>query len=206
MRLDKGITEAEDIFEKYIKINEEKAEALKNIFSLTKSLENTSLKLEQSEHDEEYQSMKKGMNKNIDTFFNLYEKNRLYCNKLSINIQEQLRKYHIEVSGLKEIFDRKDKLEISLKKLRNEELTEDRAKEMIEIENLFQPMHEQLIYELNCFKNYREKDLLVIMKTFFKEKLDFDTDVKTVYDIGAILNDKGNDFVVDFEGNDNHFD
>lgn len=118
MRLDKGISEAEEIFEKYIKINEEKAEALKNIYSLSKSLENTTLKLEQSEHDEEYKSMKRGVNNNIKTFSNLFDNNKTYCERLGYNVQEQLKKYHIEVIGLKEIFERKDKLEITLKRLK----------------------------------------------------------------------------------------
>ena len=39
-------------------------------------------------------------------------------------------------------------------------------------------MHNQLIYELNNFKNLREKDLLEIVKTFFKEKYDFDINIK----------------------------
>lgn len=70
-------------------------------------------------------------------------------------------------------------------------------------------MHNQLIYELNNFKNLREKDLLEIVKTFFKEKYDFDINIRTVCDNNSIhlsLNvDNKNDFVVDFNRM-NHFD
>jgi hypothetical protein len=101
-----------------MKINQDRTEALKNIFETTKSLENTSFKLEQSESDEDFKKIKKGIRKNIDIFFNLHDKNKNYCTTLGNNVQDALKKYHVEVVGLKEIFERKDKIEENLHKLK----------------------------------------------------------------------------------------
>jgi hypothetical protein len=66
--------------------------------------------------------MKSEMTKNIEIFNNLYDKNKTYCSMLELNIHEQLKKYHIEVIGLKDIFDRKDKLEFNFKKFKSGKL------------------------------------------------------------------------------------
>ena len=57
-----------------------------------------------------YKKMKKGMENNIEVFFNLYDKNKGYCQSLGRNVMESLKKYLVEVVGLKEIYERKDKL------------------------------------------------------------------------------------------------
>jgi hypothetical protein len=90
MRLEKGLSEMNQIINKYIKSSEEKSEALRNIYSLSKSLEHTSLKLDQADN-EDFKMSKKSQAKNNELFFQLYDKNKTYCNILENKVQEDLK-------------------------------------------------------------------------------------------------------------------
>lgn len=87
IRLEKGILECIKINEILHKSIEEKINSLKNIFSITKSFEHTSLKLEQSEHDEDFKNSKQSINKNMEIIFNLYDKNKSHTNMLLFNLE-----------------------------------------------------------------------------------------------------------------------
>ena len=91
---------------------------MRNILTVSKSLENTNLKIEQPEIDEDYKKNKRGMESNIEVFFNLYDKNKTYCKLLIGSVMDSLKKYLVEVEGLKDIYERKDKLLDNLKKIK----------------------------------------------------------------------------------------
>jgi hypothetical protein len=105
--------------ENYHKIQEDKSEYLRNIFTTSKNIENFNLKINQVRNDDEYQKNKQIVTKNIEIFFNIYDKNKTYCSILDSQISTNLKKYHMDVIGLKEIFERKDKLEEKVRKLKN---------------------------------------------------------------------------------------
>lgn len=116
-RLDRGLSDIIVTLQNLIKINEDRTDSLKNILNVTKSLEHTSLKIEEPQIDEEYKAMKKGMESNIEIFFGLFEKNREFLKMLCL-ILEDLKKYSVEIIGLKDIYERIDNLSNNLKKLK----------------------------------------------------------------------------------------
>jgi hypothetical protein len=118
MRLYKGISDTQKIIENIIKINEDRIDSLRNILTVSKSLENTNLRIEQPEIDDDYRNNKKGLETNIEIFYNLYDKNKTYCKLLIESVLDSLKKYMIEVEGLKDIYERKDKLLETLRKLK----------------------------------------------------------------------------------------
>lgn len=121
MRLDKGlslinqtiVTLYTNLQQNNIKIHSERAELIKNMANIAKNLEGTSLSLDQSKDDK----IQKNQNKNIDILNNIFEKQYNYSELLRINIEEQLKvysthnlqKYSEDVSGLKEIYERREK-------------------------------------------------------------------------------------------------
>ncbi len=117
-RLYKGILETQKIIENIIKLNEDRVNSLRNILTVSKSLENTNLKIEQPEIDDDYRKNKKDLETNIEIFYNLYDKNKTFCKLLIESVLDSLKKYMIEVEPLKDIFERKDQLLDSLRKLK----------------------------------------------------------------------------------------
>ena len=66
-------------------INDVRSESLKNIFNITKSLENKCLKFDENADNK--------VNKNIETFFNLYDKTKIYSNSSLTIVKNQLKVY-----------------------------------------------------------------------------------------------------------------
>jgi hypothetical protein len=118
LRLHKGIIDCQNIMERIFKLNEERTEFMRNILTVSKSLEHTNLKIEQPEMDDKYKKNKRGMESNIEVFFNLYDKNKTYCKLINGSVMDSLKKYLIEVEGLKDIYERKDKLLDNLRKIK----------------------------------------------------------------------------------------
>jgi hypothetical protein len=110
--------ETQKIIENIIKLNEDRVNSLRNILTVSKSLENTNLKIEQPEIDDDYRKNKKDLETNIEIFYNLYDKNKTFCKLLIESVLDSLKKYMIEVEPLKDIFERKDQLLDSLRKLK----------------------------------------------------------------------------------------
>jgi len=78
--------------------------------------------------------------------------------------------------------------------------------ELSVLKDLLSKMHQQLIEEIDSFKMNREKDLLEILKIFFKEKCQYDNEVCSVYE-GNIQQQMKFSIDDDFDisKNENHF-
>lgn len=81
--------------------------------NIAKNLEGTSLSLDQNKDEK----INKNQSKNIEILNNIFEKQYSYAELLRINIEEQLKvnnkitkKYSEDVAGLKEIFERREKI------------------------------------------------------------------------------------------------
>jgi hypothetical protein len=219
LRLYKGIMDTQKIIERIIKLNEDRTDSLRNILTVSKSLEHTNLRIEQPEIDDEYRKNKKGMESNIGIFYNLYDKNKTYCKLLIGSVMDSLKKYLIEVEGHKDIYERKDKLLDNLRKLKMtksginifvnflEEFILDRNIEIAELEDLLIQLDLQLIEELKLFKNSREKDILTIMKRFFKERQNYEFEVASVfnYEVDPLKIELNENFDQSMENHENHF-
>ena len=59
----------------------------------------------------------------------------------------------------------------------------DRNIEIAELEDILIQLDQQLIEELKNFKQFREKDLLTIIKRFFMERQNYELEVATVFQI-----------------------
>ena len=91
-----------------------------------------------------------------------------------------MQKYQNELSGLIEIFDRKEKELLKLDKLEKE----DRGDERIDINEqylLFENLNLQLAEEINIFKLTRENDLMLILKKFLKEKSEINNEISEIF-------------------------
>jgi hypothetical protein len=183
-RLEKGISETIVIIEDYIKSNEEKSEALRNIFNSCKNLERVNFAF-----DEKFPKEKNNqkLKENIEVLYNLYDKNKTYSSLLESNVLHNLKKYYLEVVSLREIFDRKEKIEENFRNVKNKNHmnnlnNEKNNFELSGYENLIENLYKQLYDELNFFKLNREEDLLHILKNFFSEKKEFDKEVLHVFE------------------------
>jgi hypothetical protein len=79
-----------------------------------------------------------------------------------------------------------ERLIYSIKEGIDIDVLQDRQKEQSDLETILKQLCTELNEEMQHFKSHREKDLLDLMKKFFKEKYDFNIDVRNVYDISII--------------------
>jgi hypothetical protein len=101
VRLLKAIVDLKKFMNEYIKFNEEKAEAIKNLHYSAKNLNYVSLDyknaMDFSYEEEEEKNTKvkadKSISKNMDILNLLYEKNKNYCNLIISNIPDQIEVY-----------------------------------------------------------------------------------------------------------------
>jgi len=183
-RLEKGISETIIIIEEYIKTNEEKSEALRNLFNSCKNLERVNFAFDEKIPKEKNNHKLK---ENIEVFYNMYDKNKTYSSLLESNVLQNLKKYYLEVVSLREIFDRKEKIEANYGNVKNKnhmnKLNNEKNNfELSGYENLIENLYKQLNDELNFFKLNREEDLIHILKNFFSEKKEFDKEVLNVFE------------------------
>jgi hypothetical protein len=118
MRLNNGLSDIQKTLEKIKNLQDERTESLKNILNVHKSLQFTSLDIEIQEMTQEYKNSQINIEDEFEIFFNVYEKNKFYSKRLDSNIIETLKKYSTEVSGLLEIYERKDKIIDNLSRLK----------------------------------------------------------------------------------------
>jgi len=83
--------------------------------------------------------------------------------------------------GLKEIFERKEQLDEKLLKLKSEQSNDILEKEITNLGNIIKNLVEQLLDEINNYKEYRENDLQSIFEKFFSEKHILTTDIFKIY-------------------------
>jgi hypothetical protein len=178
MRLDKGLSLINNTIQTHIKLQAERAELIKGIANIAKNLEGTSLSLDQS-RDEKLQKSQK---KNIEILQNIFDKQYEYTGTLKENIEDQLKKYSEDVAGLKEIYERKEKLNQKLLKLKQaeSEKKENVDKDIKDIKMLISTSDAHLLEEIQDFKNNREKDLLLLFKKFFKNKFESTEEVYNI--------------------------
>ena len=89
------------------------------------------------------------------------------------------------MKGIIEIFERKEQEEAKLNLFLKEERTEDKEKEIIEQKEILDSLNKQLSEEISNFKATRENDLLAIIKKFFRDKYDCNTDISQIFEGGA---------------------
>ena len=102
-----------------------------------------------------------------------------------------MQKYEVELKGLIEIFDRKERLETEISFLLKElNRTEERENEINELKYFLENLNQQLVYEIYNFKSLRENDLLNIIKKFFKDKAESNIEIAQIFDINYNFKDK----------------
>ncbi len=98
VRLLKAVVDLKKYMQEYIRINEEKTEAIKNLHFSAKNLNYFSLDYKKeinfSQDDEDERNSKskmdKSISKNLDILNLFYEKNKTYCNLIVANIPDQI--------------------------------------------------------------------------------------------------------------------
>ncbi len=78
---------------------------------------------------------------------------------------------------------RKDKIESELN-------TKDEIKSDIdksEVENLLYKVYEQLEEEIGYFRDKREKDIINLIKLFFKGKYELNIEIQSIYNLSSII-------------------
>jgi hypothetical protein len=98
VRLLKAIEDLEKYMKEYIKINENKTEAIKNLHFAVKNLNYVSLDYRNgvmsgpNDEEEKHSKMKidKNISKNLDILNMFYEKNKTYCNLIVSNVPDQI--------------------------------------------------------------------------------------------------------------------
>jgi len=98
VRLLKAIEDLEKYMKEYIKINEDKTEAIKNLHFAVKNLNYVSLDYRNGmmcgvdDEDEKHSKIKidKTISKNLDILNMFYEKNKTYCNLIISNVPDQI--------------------------------------------------------------------------------------------------------------------
>lgn len=83
----------------------------------------------------------------------------------------------------------------------------DRHIEIAEIEDLLINLDHQLVEEIKLFKISREKDILIIIKKFFKERQNYEYEVAAVfnYEVYPLQIDLNQQINQSMENNENHF-
>jgi hypothetical protein len=80
-----------------------------------------------------------------------------------------------------EIFDRKELEEEKLNLLIKEERNEEKEKEIYDQKFHLDNLNKQLGEEILFFKTSRENDLLLILKKFFREKTESNTEITQIF-------------------------
>ncbi len=83
---------------------------------------------------------------------------------------------------MKEIFIRKEKIESEFSK---DEIKSDIDKS--EVENLLNELYQHLEEEIISFREKREKDIINLMKTFFKGKYELNVEIQNIYNLSSII-------------------
>lgn len=94
------------------------------------------------------------------------------------------------MKGLIEIFERKEREEIKLTDfLKDMYKIEEKEEEINEQKYILENLNHQLLQEIINFKNYRENDLLNIMKKFLKDKAENNLETGQIFDFMFNKND-----------------
>jgi len=94
------------------------------------------------------------------------------------------------LKGLIEIFERKEREEIKLTDfLKDMYKIEEKEEEINEQKYILENLNHQLLQEIINFKNYRENDLLNIMKKFLKDKAENNLETGQIFDFMFNKND-----------------
>lgn len=84
------------------------------------------------------------------------------------------------MTGLIEIFERKEREGNKLVRLEKEDHCDDRL-EINEQFHLLDNLNRQLAEEINIFKNTRENDLMLILKKFLRDKYEINNEISEIF-------------------------
>lgn len=82
---------------------------------------------------------------------------------------------------MKEIFIRKEKIESELNKEEKSDIDKS------EVENILNELYQHLEEEIADFREKREKDIINLMKTFFKGKYELNVEIQNIYNLSSII-------------------
>lgn len=166
---------------KYIQINTERTDIIKNISDLASKLEDLPMTLNdnQAKNDEEKKD-KEIDKKNSEILKKLHEKSVPYTSKLKEEVETPLKvnkilfsfqNFETEVKSIKEIFKRKDVFIQEHENLKNnpkkDKTTIDEVESQKEVK---ESLNSQIKDEIENFKNNKESELLNILKKFIDIK------------------------------------
>lgn len=64
-------------------------------------------------------------------------------------------------------------------------LADEKKKEIRSTELILEQLYSNMNEEINCFKKDRENDILMILKTFFKDKFELTNEISNLYELNS---------------------
>ena len=201
-KFDRLLTGTKDLIEsitKHLEINEKKTESIGNLVQLAKQMNYKGIDYKRINDDskddfggEESRSKDKDdklkpLEHNLEVLNSYYNKSLSYQNKIECNILSKLKEYKFELDGIIEIFGRKKEHEDLLKDLITTKDSND-CQDIEKIETAINAKKDfnnnlnlQLKYEMETFKKNTEGQLLRIIKEFYKDKYEKDSEIEEYF-------------------------
>ena len=200
---DRLLTGTKDLIEsitKHLEINKKKTESIGNLVQLAKQMNYKGIDYKRINDDskddfgggEESRSKDKDdklkpLEHNLEVLNSYYNKSLSYQNKIESNILSKLKEYKFELDGIIEIFGRKKEHEDLLNDLITTKDSND-CQDIKKIEAAINAKKDfnnnlnlQLKYEMETFKKNTEGQLLRIIKEFYKDKYEKDSEIEEYF-------------------------